>query len=80
MNNEKKYKIQDKEAGNVIENNLTLEDAIRILKEYEETDRKEGNYSPDFYEIVEDLGSEYLNFRNSSVSYYLLQMTGFRIY
>ena len=48
----KKYIIQDKEAGNIIESNLTLEKANELLKLYEETDKKEGNYTPDFYEIV----------------------------
>jgi len=48
------YKIQDREAGNVIESGLTLEAANALLVQYEETDKTEGTYSPNFYEVVED--------------------------
>lgn len=54
----KKYKIQDREAGNVIEKNLTLSQAQKLLKKYESTDKKEKTYSPDFYEIKEMEGDE----------------------
>jgi hypothetical protein len=49
----KTYKIQDREAGNVIEEGLSIEEANKLLSEYEEADKKEGNYSENFYEIVE---------------------------
>jgi len=48
------YKIQDREAGNIIETGLTYTEAQKTLKEFEETDKKEGTYTPDFYEIVEE--------------------------
>jgi DNA-directed RNA polymerase subunit RPC12/RpoP len=47
------YLIQDREAGNVIERNLTIHQAEKLLKPYEATDKKDGNYTPDFYEIKE---------------------------
>ena len=46
------YKIQDREAGNVIETGLTFTEAQTILNKFEDTDREEGIYVPDFYEIV----------------------------
>ena len=50
--NAPKYQIQDKEAGNVIEKDLTIAEAEKLLQEYEQEDKNEGTYSPDFYEIV----------------------------
>lgn len=49
----KKYKwiIRDREAGNKIDCFTTLEEAKRTLKEYEEQDKIDGIYEPDFYEI-----------------------------
>jgi len=51
----KKYKIQDREAGNVIESGLTQKQADQMLVKFEDTDKAEGNYTPDFYEIVRDM-------------------------
>ena len=50
----KTYRIQDKEAGNLIETGLTLNEANEMLAKFEETDKNEGNYTPEFYEIRED--------------------------
>ena len=50
----KNYKIQDREAGNVIETGLTLEEAEKLLAQFEEEDKQDGTYTPDFYEIVEE--------------------------
>ena len=47
------YVIRDREAGNEIEYANTIEEAERIVEEYEETDRREGTYTEDFYEIAE---------------------------
>lgn len=49
----KKYKIQDREAGNVIESNLTLQEAQEQVKIYEQMDIDDDTYVADFYEIVE---------------------------
>lgn len=47
------YAIQDRETGTKIDIFDTLEEAERVLKEYENMDMMEGIYTPDFYEIVE---------------------------
>jgi hypothetical protein len=55
----KTYKIQDREAGNVIETGLTYNEAEEMLAQFEETDKNEGNYTPDFYEIKEEVETTY---------------------
>lgn len=50
----KEYIIRDREAGNEIARFDTLEEAEQELVAYEEEDRRNGEYTPDFYEIVED--------------------------
>ena len=45
--------VRDRETGTRIDIFDTLEEAERALKEYESDDKKEGVYTPDFYEIVE---------------------------
>lgn len=48
------YIIRDKEAGNIIEQFNSYEEAQTQLEEYEQTDRCEGTYTADFYEVVEN--------------------------
>ena len=48
------YIIRDREAGNVIDEFRTLEMAEKVLREYEEEDKKNREYTKDFYEIVEN--------------------------
>ena len=50
----KTYRIQDREAGNVIETGLTLEEAQEMLAKFEAEDKQEGTYTEDFYEIVQE--------------------------
>ena len=50
----KNCKIQDREAGNVIETGLTLEEAKAKLAQFEKNDKEEEIYKEDFYEIVEE--------------------------
>ena len=45
--------VRDRETGTGIDIFDTLEEAKRVLKEYENDDIKEGVYTSDFYEIVE---------------------------
>jgi hypothetical protein len=54
----KKYIIKCRETGTVIEEESTLEEAMETLEDYEKTDKKEGNYTLDFYEIVEEITME----------------------
>jgi len=49
----KKWKIQDREAGNEMDEFDTLKEAEKTLKKWEKEDKKDGNFTPDFYEIVE---------------------------
>jgi len=48
-----KYILQDKEAGNVIDDFNTLMEAEKALNDYETQDIRNGEYTPDFYEIKE---------------------------
>lgn len=43
----------DREAGNIIEGFTTLEEAEKAIAAYEEEDKKDNIYEPDFYDIVE---------------------------
>lgn len=49
-----KYYVADKEAGNLIEYADTIQEAESIIEAYEEADRKECSYTPDFYDIVDE--------------------------
>ena len=46
--------IQDKEAGNFIDEFDSLVDAEIALTQYEEDDKRDGVFAEDFYEIVYD--------------------------
>ena len=48
-----KFRIRDREAGNTLVPCSTREEAERTLAKFEEEDKREGIYTPDFYEIVE---------------------------
>lgn len=47
-----KYRIEDREAGNIIDRFYTLEEAEKTLEEYEKEDKEDGSYTENFYEIV----------------------------
>ena len=49
------YKIVQKEVGELFECNLTLEKAQAMVKFWEDLDKSEGIYTPNFYEIKEDI-------------------------
>lgn len=46
------YVIRDREAGNIIGLFNDLDEAKNALNHFEENDKADGTYSPDFYEIV----------------------------
>ena len=50
----KTFIIRETEAGNVIEEVSTYPEALEIVKNYEDEDKKNGDYTQDFYEIVEN--------------------------
>lgn len=45
--------VRDKEAGNIIEQVATMEEGLEVIEKYENWDLLEGNYEPEFYEVVE---------------------------
>lgn len=49
----KEYRIECRENGDVIEVCNTKIEAERILDRYEDTDREDGTYTPNFYMIRE---------------------------
>lgn len=48
------YVTRDREAGNVIDEFDTLKEAEEAIRKYEEEDKTDGTYTPNFYEIAED--------------------------
>jgi hypothetical protein len=50
---EKKYKITDREAGNLIDYFDTIEEAQKAIIQFEKDDLIEGILVGDFYEITE---------------------------
>jgi len=49
--NDFKFYTQDSETGAIIDQFDTFEEALEAIKEYNETDKEEGTYTPDFYEV-----------------------------
>jgi hypothetical protein len=49
------YKIQNKETGKRIDGEMTLEEAKEQLAIYEEEDKENGKYVPNFYEIKKQI-------------------------
>lgn len=50
----KKYYTADKETGTFIDEFDNYEDALSAISQYEEQDRADGNYTRDFYDIVDE--------------------------
>lgn len=50
----KTYIIRDSESGNVIEEASSYQEAKEIVARYEEQDKKEVNFTKNFYEILEE--------------------------
>jgi len=48
----KTYRIQDREAGNVIETGLSYQEAQEMLAKFEADDKEDRTFIEDFYEIV----------------------------
>lgn len=48
-----KYIIQDSETGTFIDQFDTYQEAQKELERYENEDKQDGTFTPDFYEIVE---------------------------
>ncbi len=72
----------DRECGNIIDRFETIEDAMNAIKSYEEEDKKNGDYTPDFYDIVdENIRSLYDSDEMKLINYvktlhnYIIQLT-----
>jgi hypothetical protein len=50
-NHIQRYAIADREAGNIIDDGLSLDEAEMRIVDYEESDKRDGLYVPNFYEI-----------------------------
>ena len=48
------YFITCRENGDVIEKASSYEEALSIIAEYESSDKEDGTYTDNFYEIVEN--------------------------
>lgn len=49
----KKFVVRDTEAGNVIEYVDSIEEGLQLISTFENSDKEEGIYVPDFYECSE---------------------------
>lgn len=49
-----KMYVADKETGTFIEEVKSVEEGKKVVAEYEENDRKEGTYTENFYDIVDE--------------------------
>lgn len=49
-----KYYVRDREAGNIIEQCANLQQAQAFVKQYESDDKKDGIFTPNFYEIIDE--------------------------
>lgn len=52
------FEIRDRQGGNVIDSFDSLEAAMYALNEYEESDKLEGIYEENFYEIFDTINNE----------------------
>lgn len=52
------YITRDRKGGNPLEEFDSLDEAEQVLIEYVESDRAEGIYSPEFYEIYDEVSEE----------------------
>lgn len=44
----------DKETGTFIDEVESVDEGLKLIEEYETTDREDGNYTPDFYDVVNE--------------------------
>lgn len=50
----KKLYVADKETGTFIEEVASVEEGQELIRQYEEKDKAEGQYTEDFYNIVDE--------------------------
>lgn len=44
----------DRETGTFIDEVSSYREGLELIRKYEETDRQDGTYSPDFYDVVDE--------------------------
>lgn len=49
-----KIYVADSETGTFIEEVKNIESGLKKIKEFEESDKEDGIYEPDFYELVDE--------------------------
>jgi len=69
-----KYIIQDRETGNVIDEFSTMTEAEKTLEDYENQDKEDGIYKPEFYEIVEKITANYYQDKYDLIKYIIQVM------
>ena len=57
----KRFITRDSEAGNIIDEFDTLEEARAAIERYEAEDKQNGDYAPDFYEVYDSEKGEIVN-------------------
>lgn len=50
LNNDSAFFVQETSTGAIIDQFDTFQEALDAIKEYNDTDKEEGTYTPDFYE------------------------------
>ena len=50
----KKLFTADRETGTIIDEVKSVNEGLKLIREYEAEDKAEGNYEPGFYEIVDE--------------------------
>ena len=49
-----KLYVADKETGTFIDEVESIDEGLKLIDQYEAIDQQEGNYSPNFYDIVDE--------------------------
>lgn len=49
-----KLYVSDRETGTFIEEVESIDEGLKLIDQYEAIDQEEGNYSPNFYDIVDE--------------------------
>ncbi len=68
----KKYYTADRETGTIIDEFKTIALALEAIDDYEEQDREDGTYEPNFYDIVDEDHCHVDQF-----GWYLVDQTGY---
>lgn len=59
----------DRETGSFIEEVNSLDDGLTLIKEYEEADKADGTYTPNFYDVVNEDHCSIFNLKGENMKY-----------